>query len=132
LGKAVEIVRQSELVSNQMKNLSVDDNPTNTVADEVKFKRQFKYKSTQNQYDKKNKPPPNNNSKCMRCGKAHSRSYVCPASRAQCNYCKKMGHYKIVCRKFIADKDKNSTRTSHEVNKLLQSRMTIKTCFSVL
>ena len=35
---------------------------------------------------------------CTRCGKpAHEQGQVCPAKSATCNYCKKIGHFDVVC-----------------------------------
>ncbi len=37
---------------------------------------------------------------CGRCGRnAHQKDQVCPAKDATCNFCKKKGHFKSVCRR---------------------------------
>ena len=36
---------------------------------------------------------------CMRCGGKHAKTDACPAKNAQCNFCRKIGHFMKVCLK---------------------------------
>ena len=56
------------------------------------------------QQDHRFKEQKNDMSKCTRCGnKSHSSAQKCPAIKAQCFGCKKIGHYQHMCFKTVKE-----------------------------
>ena len=105
LAQAVEMVRHSAMVHEQMNLLSLNAN-----LEEI---RAQKPRNPPRKYHKRPQPQtthqPKKDSMCMRCGKSHSRQWVCPAAKATCNFCHKIGHYVKVCRKRTSNSHRPTT-----------------------
>ncbi|UYV72188.1 K02A2.6-like [Cordylochernes scorpioides] len=91
LEKAIQIVRQSESVKNQQKEIRQDTENRN--------KTRLKSTKTYNSNFPKNQVwSSNEKRKCFRCGYYQGNSKEqCPAKDAICNKCRKKGHFTKVC-----------------------------------
>ncbi|XP_025757966.1 uncharacterized protein K02A2.6-like [Oreochromis niloticus] len=98
LAKAIEKVRQSEMVKKQQsilhssaaveKTLNMDTTRTNTTCGK-----------TQTWQKKEQKPIKQSEKECGRCGRKKKLSWKeCPAKEVQCRKCQKKGHFAVVCR----------------------------------
>ncbi|UYV62016.1 hypothetical protein LAZ67_1007506 [Cordylochernes scorpioides] len=96
LEKAIQIVRQSESVKNQQKEMRQDTDDWNVDALDKKGGRNGTFQKTR----LKNHQGWSSNEKrrCFRCGyyQVHSKEQ-CPAKDAICNKCRKKGHFANVC-----------------------------------
>ena len=101
LEKAITTVRLAEIIKNQQQVLS--DNSTSfkvanrvTVPQNKKYKNntQFRNSKVTNSLNLEMKINP-----CFWCGKQNKHTKLeCPAHKAICNCCKKLGHYGKVCK----------------------------------
>ncbi|UYV61375.1 hypothetical protein LAZ67_1004650, partial [Cordylochernes scorpioides] len=108
LEKAIQIVRQSESVKNQQKEIRQDTEKRNVDVIDRKGgrngtifqKTRMKGTKTYNSNFPKNPQgwSSNEKRKCFRCGyyQGHSKEQ-CPATDAICNKCRKKGHFAKVC-----------------------------------
>ncbi|UYV67708.1 hypothetical protein LAZ67_5001667 [Cordylochernes scorpioides] len=108
LEKAIQIVRQSESVKNQQKEIRQDTEKRNVDVIDRKGGRngtnfqntRMKGTKTYNSNFPKNPQgwSSNEKRKCLRCGyyQGHSKEQ-CPAKDAICNKCRKKGHFAKVC-----------------------------------
>lgn len=97
LTHTIQTVRQSEEVATQV---SLQGDAAGSVQ-EVQFKRKnTNWKQQQRQQGKsKDRKWGGNEKKCGKCGKTqHNRDERCPAERATCHNCHRMGHWARVCR----------------------------------
>ncbi|UYV65891.1 hypothetical protein LAZ67_3005826 [Cordylochernes scorpioides] len=108
LEKAIQIVRQSESVKNQQKEMRQDTENRNVDALDKKEERNgaFSQKTRLKGTKRYNSNFPKNHQgcssnekrKCFRCGYYQGHSKVqCPAKDAICNKCRKKGHFAKVC-----------------------------------
>ena len=101
LEKAITTVRQAEIIKNQQQVLS-DNSSSFKVANRVAVPQNKKYKS--NTQFKNSKVADSHNletktNPCFWCGKPNKHTKLeCPARKAICNRCKKVGHYAKVCK----------------------------------
>ena len=110
LKKAMEIARAyeaSQVKLNEMKESTVD-----------RIASKEKKKNFDNSNEKYNYLP---KGKCTRCGyETHRRRQDCPALKAECNKCKKIGHYAVQCRtrevRHIEDEDMPTLGSVLEIN----------------
>ncbi|UYV80871.1 K02A2.6-like [Cordylochernes scorpioides] len=92
LEKAIQIVRQSESVKNQQKEIRQNTENRNVDAIDKKGGRNGTF------FQKNKNERHKNKRKCFRCGyyQGHSKEQ-CPAKDAICNKCRKKGHFAKVC-----------------------------------
>lgn len=94
LRQTIQTVRQSEKISAQ---LSLQGDAAGSVQ-EVQFKRKSTNWKPQQRQQGKSKER-GGEKKCSKCGKMqHNRDEKCPAERATCHNCHRMGHWARVCR----------------------------------
>ena len=119
LTKAIAMAKQAELVHGQQETVRQASGTNGSHSDRVaavnvSTKKQLK-KAPQGQNIVKTpfatkKPQttgqnqPHSDSPCSKCGFTQHTSNKCPATNAQCNYCRKRGHYSQCCFKLLKKK----------------------------
>lgn len=113
LAVTIQTVRQSEEVAAQV---SLQGDTVGSVQ-EVQFQRKnTNWKPQQRQGKSKDTKWGGNERKCGRCGKKqHNKERECPAVKATCHNCHKMGHWARVCR---------NSRSVHEVTEAERAEQT--------
>ena len=107
LKKAIEIARAYEASQHQLQEMSAKEGAVDRVSYKGDKPRSFKTPKGGKQSKFKSK----GKDKCTKCGKErHKRIEDCPAAKAECNKCSKVGHYAAVCfskniRRVVSDDD---------------------------
>ena len=112
LADAIEIARNSEQVKIQI----FQQNPareSSKALDEVKYGKRKPFRRSQPQAYSQNNSQVNqnyssgnrNHQRCTRCDRRHPPN-SCPAMRAECNKCHRIGHYAKCCRTRVEKKKK--------------------------
>jgi hypothetical protein len=122
LANAIVICRTADVSRMQAKQISAGESNPQTTANiaaikKTKFKTKFR------------KHPPaavQAEGPCPNCGTDHSEGRRCPASGKICNYCKKAGHFKSMCRK-LEYKKKHGTPSSGKVHQVTEGDITCGT-----
>ena len=115
LPQAIETIRHYEMVETQMKQLKLNDSAEVNEArgshhrgnqrgsrQGHRHNQRQDYRQGQQQQrryqGRQTHQHQGSESKCMRCGGSHSRSFICAAAQAKCRVCQKIGHFAKVCR----------------------------------
>ena len=110
-----EVERQANTMENLSLNATCEVNKINTRRRKPSEQKQKHQSFKENSQKSKDQAKPSESQKrtCRYCGKSFPHQGECPARDKTCNYCKKQGHFKTVCRNL-----KRNQEEKNQVNKV--------------